>query len=212
MIPRAGPSITQNTVRNGSANTFFNPIPADFLFANEASNQVKVVVNDISAVCQAASCGYTIDETIVPTVTAFTVSGRDISITLSNPVNGYTFTQNMTTVFMDEYECVITSWSITSIACTTVHDIYAGDYKPKVHFYGLGYALYDSSVTDFTTALTVDSLAPSAGSTGGLCEITATGTGFPSLPHAGLVVKVGALVITDYKLISSTQLSFFTPA
>lgn len=90
-------------------------------------------------------------------MTAFTVTGRNIVITLSNPTDGYVFTQNMTTVFMDEYACTITSWSTTSIACTVIHDIYAGSYKPKVHFYGLGYALYDNSVADHVTELTVAS-------------------------------------------------------
>jgi len=110
----------------------------------------------------------------------------------------------------DKISCEITAFSQTEITCTLAYTKYAGSFKPKVHIYGLGYMLYDS-VSDDETDIVISSWTPTEGSTEGLTEVTVTGTGYPYVSLPGFTIKVGDLEIKDFKFISSTTISFFTP-
>jgi hypothetical protein len=81
------------------------------------------------------------------------------------------------------------------------YDLYAGAFKPKVHIHGLGYVKYDNAVTDHSTDLVITSFNPASGSSGGLCEVTVVGTGFPLTNMAGFVVKVGTVDVIDFSVI-----------
>jgi hypothetical protein len=62
------------------ANLFFEPIPMEMLFTSVTAPQVLVTIDDLEAVCANVDCGY---EYTTPSgdITAFTVSGLDVTIT-----------------------------------------------------------------------------------------------------------------------------------
>jgi len=62
------------------------------LYTAEKKATVSVKVNGIAASCPSNKCHYEINNAIVPTVSAFTVTGNNVVITYSIPNNGYTFT------------------------------------------------------------------------------------------------------------------------
>jgi hypothetical protein len=173
------------------------------LFTQSSKPVVSVTVNGILAQCPNENCNYEVDADITPTISAYTISGNTMTLTLSNPSNVFSYTQSDAVVELGPSSCAITSFSATSIACT-LDTLVAGTYKPSLHIAKLGFAILADGLADHEVPLTITSFTPSSGSQKGGITVTVTGTGFPSSADAGFVAKLQDTAVTVLSLTSTT--------
>jgi len=96
------PQISFFETRAYSPNVIFNPVDERFLFMTSNSTNVIVTVNSLKSVCL-TNCVYTF-LTSTPTVSAQTLSGSTVQISLTNPLST-SYTTAMLKVKVDGQVC-----------------------------------------------------------------------------------------------------------
>ncbi len=143
---------------------------------------VQVTVNGILSACN-TNCQYTfVDE--VPTLTSLSITGKTVSIGLSDPSNLNSALGKLT-VTLDSKPCTSLTGLMTSFTCTLPSNpdntpiLTAGSHYPVIKIDPIGYASIGQSITAITVAIALTSVNPNNGSTNGGYDVTIVGTGFP---------------------------------
>jgi len=192
------------------------------MFTQVTKPQVTVTVNNIMAGCgQGTNCDYETSSAMTPKVTAFSISGAAMTITISQATPAVAVDHTLLDITYAEQKCVPASWSGLSIVCNLVKNsddsnrIVAGDHLPIVHYKAVGYLEYDSALTATAVLPTVSSLSANNGSPNGGHDVDIIGTNFPfALGTNGtnsLTVTVGgaAAKIVSY---DNQKINILTPA
>ena len=153
-------------------NIFYDFIPFDYLYTDEAGPQVIVEVNDLPALCKNLECGYTYEE---PTSELTSMTVTDSSVTMT----GTSLPTELVSVFFDLTPCTISSNDETSISCTLDNPVIFGTHYPEVRD-EKGLIPISNSLEAYEVALVVDSTDPSTDVNPAGQSITISGSGFPS--------------------------------
>jgi len=135
----------------------------DMLSFAENVSSVVVTVNKIKSSCPNQNCLYKINDTNVPIIMSYTFTDPQLVITLAaNTLVNST----SVSVSIDNVPCVLGTVTSTSITCNFEAGsdgkakIVAGNYMPKVLLNPKGYCLYDSTCTNITIPLVINSFYP----------------------------------------------------
>lgn len=142
---------SSSTQSDFGSNLFFEPIPMEMLFTSVTKPQVLMTINGLEALCASADCDY---EYVAPTseVTAFTVSGQDVTITgTSLP------TSDMTVHFGGATCGTVSEDGAGGLTCTLGHLPRGGDHLIELRDMN---GLVPISASELTIATTVSSISP----------------------------------------------------
>ena len=169
----------------------YTPIPSDLLRTIHSTPQIVVQIKDHMAGCDLESCSYTYQpQASTPSVTAFTLSGKELSITVANPAGRILAasddaSMDNISVRFGNTDCEMKTVSWPTITCTMPSNsngtiqMESGSFVPMVHMEGKGYFYVDTQVvTPHDVPLTISSVSPAQGSIGGGTTITISGQGF----------------------------------
>ena len=191
-------TIDVTNLQESSQDLFYPVIPTEFLFTAHGDPQITVKSNGVLGNCPGFNCNYALQTTDLPEVTVASFSAPTLSLSVDNIITG-DYAQNNIRVFLGNSECQVTNYDDSASPATitaTCQAPEAGDFHPKVHFEGLGYASINSGVTQIAIAATVSSVSPTEYNPNGGTVFTVSGSGFPaSLETAqarGLAINIGA--------------------
>eukprot|EP00048_Salpingoeca_helianthica_P015090 m.224971 g.224971 ORF g.224971 m.224971 type:complete len:4030 (+) comp16594_c0_seq1:296-12385(+) len=203
-----GVNFTVTSIEHGSADAFYDPIPADYLFfpTSDVPN-VVVTTNGITATCSDPStsgsrCGLRYVAGLTPQVTS--VSTANPSNVLVGDVftiagSGFGSVNESVVVSIGQGACTVTALSDTAITCVA-GDAPQGLFVVSVLRTDVGLATVAADAgNNFTYGYRVDSFEPASGAPAGGNVLTIRGTGFG--PAAGLGVTVGGYNCT---IVSAT--------
>ena len=113
--------------------------------------------------CVANNCTYTINTLITPQLNAFSLTSSGLSLSVSNYQN---ITVNVSSIEIEFANsiCTVTAFLNGSITCVFPRNpdnslqIEAGSYIPTVHFDGIGFATYNSTLTNAPVPLLFSAL------------------------------------------------------
>lgn len=179
------PQVTAAEIRAYSSDLLVNPIDFPFLSTPASQPNVLITVNSVPSVCM-SNCGYTF-LTNAPQLTAATISGPTVTLSLTDPSNiGYMLTD--VTISIGGQPCTITntSASVGSFQCQLptnadgTANVPAGSYMPTATIAQTGSVPAASSITAFNFPLTLTSLSVTSGGSNGGYVLDLQGTGFPA--------------------------------
>lgn len=97
----------------------FSPLSTEFITTPVTSTQLNVFIKGIKAGClQGADCSYTTDSLRVPKISAFSLSGSTLSITLTQAQTPLTFVYADALITYADATCTPTAYSNLVITCT----------------------------------------------------------------------------------------------
>ena len=202
------PTITTTTLREGSSNLLMDPITTEFLATDATSPQVIVKVNGATSQCL-GDCSYTINPALTPVLTAASLSGNILTMTVT------TSQPAPYSVVFNNQVCTFLSGTAASFTCSLPTNtdgspvIEAGSYLPSVYINTQGYAAYAPGLALINYNLAATSLSQNDGSSTGGETVTLTGLGFPlGLDRVFNVVQCGKNATV--KATSNTKLTFTT--
>lgn len=179
------PQVTAIEIRPYSSDLLVNPIDYSFLSTPASLPNVLITVNGVPSVCL-SDCGYTF-LTNSPQLTAATISGPTVTLSLTDPSNiGYQLTD--VTILIGGQPCAIINNAapIGNFQCKLpvnadgTANVPAGSYMPTATIAQTGLVSAASSITAFNFPLTLTSLSMTSGGSNGGYVITLQGTGFPT--------------------------------
>ena len=184
---------------------------ADFfrLPAISANPQVTVWVNGFLCSCSdETGCEFTYDTSLTPTLSTVVDSLVDGNIILTITGVGFTDDVNDYEITVGGRKCAVSAASSSSVDCTLENGP-AGELEVIVYVKSRGKA---SNTLTYNLELTLVSVHPTSGSTGGGTKITIMGTGFPNTldEWKSGTVNIGS---NTCKLLSTsyTELTCITP-
>jgi hypothetical protein len=179
------PQLFFTEIRAYSSNLLVDPIDYPFLSMPSPQANVLVTVNGLPSVCT-GNCIYSF-LTNSPTLTADSISGSILTLSLTDPSNiGYSL--NDVSVVFNNQPCTIINAAtspISNFQCQlpTNSDltptIQAGSYIPSVTVSQVGLVNVAPSVQPINFPLTLTSLNFTSGGTNGGYNLLLTGVGFP---------------------------------
>jgi hypothetical protein len=112
-------SLTSTRSRTSSSSLDFSPVSTEFITTPVSSTQLNVFVNGIKAGCrQGTDCSYVTDAAKVPKITAFSLSGSTLSITLNNPNTALTVAFADMVIHYADAICTPTAFTNNVVTCT----------------------------------------------------------------------------------------------
>lgn len=185
-VPGTKPQLFFTEIRPYSSNLLFDPIDYYFLSTPSAQPNVLVSVNGIPSVCT-GNCIYTF-LTNSPSLTASSLSGSILTLSLTDPTN-INYNLNDVSVVFGNQSCTIInpgSSQISNFQCQlpinsdSTPTIQAGSYTPVVNINQVGLVNILPAVQPINFPLTLTSLNITSGGSNGGYGLLLTGTGFPS--------------------------------
>jgi hypothetical protein len=179
------PTIETTTRRPYSSNLFVDPVDYRWMKTHSSKPTVQVTVNGIPSACN-TDCSYTFIDS-VPALTALSMTGNTVSISLSDP-SSLNAALDKLTVTIDNKPCISLTGTMASFTCTLPQNpdntptLTAGKHYPTIKIDPLGYANIDKTIAAITVAFALTSVSPTSGSANGGYDVTVVGTGFPSSP------------------------------
>lgn len=212
-------SVDITTLQESSNDLYYEVIPVDLLFTAEQNTQVTVKSNGVTANCPNFNCDYIIQENDLPTITSSSYVAPDLTLLLenvsTNPTTGLSYTAKDIRIFFANTECEVESYDATTSPVTlsaVCSNPEAGEYYPRVHFDGMGYAANGLSSKTVINPVISDVTPLEINPNGGTI-LTITGSGFPaSLEIAevrDLAVKVSE-TSCELTSVTPTQLQCIT--
>lgn len=125
--------------------------------------QIIVSAYGIMGKCIAANCSYTINDLLTPELESFSLTSTGLSLTISNYQN-MTINATSTTINFAGSSCLVNTVTLPTITCliNTNPDnslmIQAGSNLPSVHFLGIGFSTYNSTISNVTVPLIFTSI------------------------------------------------------
>ena len=188
-------TIIQTIEDGGSGDSFFDPIPSNYLFFPTIDvPNAFVSVNGMVAACSDASvnnsaCGfsYSNDSKVVPAIQSISLQGMPVQLSQVNNVTfgdffsisgtGFGTDPDSITVLLGSGLCSILAVNDTVILCTVGH-IAAGQFSLKVLHAALGFA--SGKVINFESYSEISSVSPLKGAPTGGYQLSVNGSGFYS--------------------------------
>ena len=186
------------------------PIPPDMLRSYSVNPQIVIEVDGNLAGCIDGDCDYKLyGDAATPVVESFSQTDNELTITLKagyelmETPEGVLLNTLMTLVNMEvrfgNSNCKINNITLPVIKCDLDENtngtakIEYGSWTPFVHLKNFGFFKVEDGVLPTVQALTVSSVSPAVGSTGGGTTITISGVGFAinSVYNNTSVVKIG---------------------
>lgn len=173
-----------------------------------------VTVNSLKSVCL-NSCTYTFLPN-TPFVTAQTLSGSQVQVTLSNPQN-LPYGIDMIFINIAGRPCeILAGGTFTSFTCQLDVNpdgsptLYAGDYNVDIVVEGLGVIPIQNGVNPMHYQLGISNVSPANGGTNGGYLVTIDGAGFPdNTEEVNLIVCDASPTIVS---TTNTKTVFIAPA
>ncbi|KAK3879633.1 hypothetical protein Pcinc_015818 [Petrolisthes cinctipes] len=201
-----GDSVTTSVSRIYEGQVYHYPITPDFVTAYTDQSKVVVRVNGYTAACE-GQCDISFDDSNLPTLTSVNGNtGAEGLHTLTVTGSGFTATDTADyTVTVGGKDCTVTSVTATQVVCTVV--LTAGSYQVGVSMQPYGSA---TTTLTYNVNLSVTSVSPTTGGTGGYYELTVAGQGFLDLADmtsqdevtvGGAVCQVVASMYSEVKCI-----------
>ena len=197
-----------------STNLVFNPVSYQFLYMPAASLSVQVKTNGIMAECT-GDCSYAF-ETNTPEVTANTLTGSSVAVTMSDPQT-WNYPTSDLEVTVDGQVCSISSGTFATFTCNlpTNSDsspvLKAGSHFVKVNVRDLGQVPIQTGVASMDYDLVLAQATPSTGQTNGGYQVVLEGNGFPS--DASLVsVTICSGLKAQVVSITNTEVTVTVPS
>ncbi|ROT65416.1 putative fibrocystin-L [Penaeus vannamei] len=175
-----GEKITSFVDRRREGKLWHDPIEGDFLTVRSEEPQVFVRVNGYSAACT-GSCGFTFDDSGAPSLSSVTGSpDASGSHTLTIVGTGFSSSDNSDySVTVGGSDCTVSAVTTTQVTCTVAY-LPAGVFPVAVSMNPVGGALQPDPPLSYTVTVTVTSVTPATGGTGGGYSVVVAGTGFPA--------------------------------
>ena len=178
------PQILSATRRDFTTNLFVDSIDYRWMRTFSAKPNVRVTVSGIPSACN-TDCTYDFLAT-VPTVTAASLTGAVLSLTLEDPAP-LNAALTAITVFLDNQPCTGITGTMTSFTCTLPTNpspngtpkLTAGSHYPKVFISPVGYIQNTGTVNPINIPLTLSSVTASSGGINGGYEVTIAAIGVP---------------------------------
>ncbi|XP_063605340.1 fibrocystin-L-like [Penaeus indicus] len=175
-----GEKINMNVDRSREGKLWHDPIEGDFLTVRSEEPQVFVRVNGYSAACTGA-CAFAFDDSGVPSLSSVAgspdVSG---SHTLTIVGTGFSSSDNNDySVTVGGSVCSVSAVTTTQVTCTVAY-LPAGTFPVAVSMQPVGSALQPDPPLSYAVTVSVTSVTPATGGTGGGYSVVVAGTGFPA--------------------------------
>ncbi|XP_068250285.1 fibrocystin-L-like [Palaemon carinicauda] len=174
-----GESFSFTVSRDVEYRMWHDPIVADFVTVHRDEPHVSVKVNGYSAACL-EDCSFSFDASGAPTLSSvagsmggsgehtFTITGTGFT---SSDINDYSVT-------VGGVDCVVSAVASTTVTCTASY-LSAGEHVVIVAMQRIGAALQPDPALSYSVSLSITSIAPATGGTGGGYPVVVSGSGFP---------------------------------
>ncbi|XP_064089363.1 fibrocystin-L-like [Macrobrachium nipponense] len=175
-----GDSFSFTVSRDQDGRLWHDPIVADFVIVHREEPHVSVTVNGYSAACL-GDCSYAFDASGAPTLSSVAGSmGVSGEHTLTIMGSGFTSSDMSSySVTVGGVDCVVSAVATTTVTCTASY-LPAGVHSVNVVMQPIGAALQPNPALTYTVTLSVTSVTPATGGTGGGYSVIVLGSGFPA--------------------------------
>ncbi|KAG2496270.1 hypothetical protein HYH03_005503 [Edaphochlamys debaryana] len=192
------PNASVSTIRDGSIDAFYAPIPTEFLrLATATPNTIKASANLAPFACAdpTGACPYVYDDALTPIVTA--ISPRALSfadateLPLTITGTGFTLANSaFANVTVGNATCRVTSFTDTQIICMVSENAPAGSREVKVNVQNVGFAKGFFTVVLETLFVTGVVPSPAVVSASGQSVLKFTGKGFDPVNCSSNVILI----------------------
>ncbi|KAG2491954.1 hypothetical protein HYH03_009686 [Edaphochlamys debaryana] len=200
-VDGVNPNVTVTTLRDGSMDAFYAPIPTEFLrLATATPNTIKASANGAPFACAdpTGACPFAFSDALTPNITAVSPAALVFSVASELPLTitgtGFTLASSaFANVTVGDTPCAVQSLSDTRIVCRVSDSTPAGLRPVKVNVQAVGFAAGAFSVAVETLFVTGVSPSPAVVSASGQSVLRFTGKGFDPASCGSNTILIGTV-------------------